>query len=160
MGTTDETAKVAELLKQFRIAMLTTTDADGTLISRPMAVQEAEFDGDLWFFAKRDSREVAQIAGRPAVGVALSSSSSWVSVSGTAEIVHDGARAKELWNSAVEAWFPEGPEDENIVLIKVHAEGAEYWDSAGSRITTLLSYAKSKVTGQRPDLGENERVEL
>ncbi len=160
MSTNDETAKVAELLKQFRIAMLITTDTDGTLISRPMAVQEAEFDGDLWFFAKRDSREVAQITARPAVGVALSSSSSWVSVSGDAEIVHDQAKAKQLWNSAVEAWFPEGPEDENIVLIKVHADGAEYWDSAGSRLTTLLSYAKSKVTGQRPDLGENERVEL
>ena len=47
--TDDNTAKLAELLKKFRIAVLTTVDSDGTLISRPMAVQEAEFDGDLWF---------------------------------------------------------------------------------------------------------------
>ncbi|MDQ2835979.1 MAG: pyridoxamine 5'-phosphate oxidase family protein [Actinomycetota bacterium] len=160
MSATDETAKVAELLQHFRIAMLTTTDQDGQLISRPMAVQEAEFDGDLWFFADRESREVSQIVARPEVGVALSSNSSWVSLSGKGEIVDDRAKARELWNSAVQAWFPEGPDADNIVLIRVRASGAEYWDSAGSRVTTMLSYAKSRLTGKRPDVGENERVEL
>lgn len=158
--TDDSTATVAELLTKFRIAMLTTIDADGTLTSRPMAVQETEFDGDLWFFAQRDSHQVSQIRANPRVGVALSSNDAWVSVSGQAEVVEDNAKAHELWNSAVEAWFPDGPDDPNVVLLKIHAEGAEYWDSPGSRITTLLSYAKSKLTGQRPDVGENERVDL
>lgn len=158
--TDDSTARLAELLKKFRIAMLTTVDADGALISRPMAVQETEFDGDLWFFAERGSRQVEQLHLNPAVGVALSSNGAWVSVSGTAEVVEDNAKAHELWNSAVEAWFPNGPDDPNVVLLKVHADGAEYWDSPGSRVATLLSYAKSKLTGKRPDVGENERVEL
>jgi general stress protein 26 len=156
----DSTAKLAELLKKFRIAMLTTVDAEGALTSRPMAVQEAEFDGDLWFFAQRDSTQVGQLRRNSEVGVALSSNSAWVSISGTAEVVDDPAKAKQLWNSAVEAWFPDGPEDPNVLLLKVHADGAEYWDSPGSRVTTLLTYAKAKLTGKRPDVGENERVEL
>jgi general stress protein 26 len=160
MTDQDDIAKVAELLQKFRIAMLTTTDADGTLTSRPMAVQEAEFDGDLWFFAQRDSRQVEHLRRQPAVGVSLASSDSWVSVSGTAELVTDPAKARELWNSAVEAWFPEGPEDPGVLLIKVHAEGAEYWDTPGGRVTTLLSYAKSRLTGGRPDVGDNARVDL
>ena len=158
--TDDNSAKLAELLKKFRIAMLTTVDSEGTLISRPMAVQEAEFDGDLWFFAQRDSRQVEQLHTNPEAGVALSSNDAWVSISGTAEVVTDRAKAHELWNSAVEAWFPDGPDDPNVVLVKVHADGAEYWDSPGSRVTTLLSYAKSKLTGKRPNVGENERVDL
>ena len=32
--------------------MLTTVDADGHLTARPMAQQEVEFDGDLWFFVE------------------------------------------------------------------------------------------------------------
>ncbi|HEX2902418.1 MAG TPA: pyridoxamine 5'-phosphate oxidase family protein [Jatrophihabitans sp.] len=158
--TDDSTAKLAELLKKFRIAMLTTVDSDGRLTSRPMAVQEAEFDGDLWFFAQRDAHQVANVRTQPEVGVALASKDAWVSIHGRAAVVDDNAKAHELWNSAVEAWFPDGPDDPNVVLLKVIAEGAEYWDSPGSRVTTLLSYATSKLTGSRPDVGENERVEL
>src|SRR5690606_30642051 len=42
--------KLRELIKDIDIAMLTTVDEDGSLRSRPMGTQEAEFDGDLWFF--------------------------------------------------------------------------------------------------------------
>jgi len=153
-------ARLAKLLQKFRIAMLTTVAEDGALTSRPMAVQEAEFDGDLWFFAQRDSHQVAYIRRQAEVGVALASTDSWVSVAGTAEVVEDRDKARQLWNSGVEAWFPDGPDDPAIVLIKVHADGAEYWDSPGSRVTTMLSYAKSKVTGRRPDVGESRTVEL
>ena len=155
-----EIAKLADLLKKFRIAMLTTVTGDGALTSRPMAVQESEFDGDLWFFVQRDADQVQQLRNNPTVGVALSSSDTWVSISGTAELVEDSAKAHQLWNSAVEAWFPNGPDDPNVVLLRVHADGAEYWDSPGSKVLTVLSYAKSKLTGKRPDVGENERVDL
>lgn len=155
-----EVAKLAELVKKFRIAMLTTVSTDGALTSRPMAVQEAEFDGDLWFFAQRDSDQVRHLRADPTIGVALSSADTWVSISGSAEIVQDRAKARQLWNSAVEAWFPAGPDDPNVVLLKVHAEGAEYWDSPGSKVMTVLSYAKSKLTGKRPDVGESQKVDL
>ena len=65
-------------------ALLTTVDAEGHFVSRPMAQQEIEFDGDLWFFAERDSRKVAQLGVDPHVGVSLSSNDTWVSLSGTA----------------------------------------------------------------------------
>jgi hypothetical protein len=44
----EDTRKVAGLIKgNPPKAMLTTTAPDGTLTSRPMALQEVEFDGDL-----------------------------------------------------------------------------------------------------------------
>jgi len=160
MTDQSEVEKLAELVSKFRIAMLTTVTADGALTSRPMAVQETEFDGDLWFVAQRDSDQVHQLRADPTIGVALSSSDTWVSISGTAEIVEDRAKVRELWNSAVQAWFPNGPDDPDVVLVKVHADGAEYWDSPGSKVMTVLSYAKSRLTGNRPDVGENEKVDL
>jgi general stress protein 26 len=160
MSDQSSTAKVAELAKDIRVGMLTTLEADGQMVSRPMALQEAEFDGDFWFFAERNSRKAAHIAANPAVSVTLSSGQTWISVHGHARIVTDTAKAKELWNKAVEAWFPQGPEAASIVLIKVDGDGAEYWDTPGGRLATAISFAKAKVTGQPYDGGENERVSL
>ncbi|MEJ5868046.1 pyridoxamine 5'-phosphate oxidase family protein [Pseudokineococcus sp. 5B2Z-1] len=153
-------AKVAELIKDVKVCMLTTTGAAGRLVSRPMAVQEVEFDGDLWFFAEEDSSKVDQVRHGAHVNVAFASGDSWVSVAGDAEVVRDVAKAKELWNPGVEAWFPDGPEAPGIVLVKVHADTAEYWDTPGGRAATLLSYVKSRATGQPYSGGENETVRL
>ena len=46
---TDRTANIqhlASLIKDVEIAMLTTTQADGRLVSRPLGTQQVEFDGD------------------------------------------------------------------------------------------------------------------
>jgi general stress protein 26 len=158
--STQPAAKVAELLKGERFGMLTTTDSEGTLISRPMAMQAVEFDGDLWFFAARDSRKIAHLTARPQVNVAVSSSDTWISLTGTAVVVPDVAKKRELWNSVVEAWFPDGPDDDGVVLLKVEADSAEYWDSPGGRVATAISFAKAKLTGERYSGGENEKVDL
>ena len=158
--TTDDTRKVAELLKGERFGFLTTITMDGRLTSRPMTLQEVEFDGDLWFFAERDSNPVQHIAASPEVNVGVGSGGTWVSLTGDAIVVEDAAKKRELWNGAVEAWFPQGPDDDGVVLIKVQAESAEYWDTPGGRLATAFSFVKAKVTGQRIEGGENEKVDL
>ena len=156
----DQTRKVAELLKGERFGFLTTITMDGRLTSRPMTLQEVEFDGDLWFFAERDSNPVRHIADSPQVNVGAGSGGTWVSLSGDAVLVTDVAKKRELWNSAVEAWFPQGPDDDSVVLLKVEADSAEYWDSPGGRLATVFSFAKAKLTGERISGGENEKVDL
>ena len=158
--TTNPVRKVAELLDGERFAFLTTTAPDGTLTSRPMTLQDIEFDGGLWFFAERDSNPVQHIVSSPQVNVGAGSGGSWVSLTGRARVVDDRAKKRELWNSAVEAWFPDGPDDDSVVLLKVEADSAEYWDSPGGRRATVFSFAKAKLTGERIEGGENEKVEL
>lgn len=158
---TDEgTRKIAELVTDARIAMFTTVDPGGHLVSRPMGLQEVEFDGDLWFFADDRSDTASEVAANPTVNVSFSSGDSWVSVSGSCEVVQDREKMRELWNSFVEAWFPDGPDTPNVVLLKVHAHAAQYWDSPGAKVVQLLSMAKAKLTGQRYDGGETGTVEL
>lgn len=153
------TRKVAELIQGHRLAMLTTVAEDGTLTSRPMALQETEFDGDLWFYAERAARKLDHVTANPQVNVTVGSGSTWVSLTGTAVVVDDADKKRELWNPVVEAWYPDGPDDEGLVMLKVVADSAEYWDTPG-RIATLVSYAKAKVTGERFEGGENERVDM
>jgi general stress protein 26 len=152
-----------DLVKGARIAMLTTMTADGRHVSRPMAVQDVEFDGDLWFFTYSDSDLVSQVRTHPQVNVSFSDDKqhAWVSLAGAAEQLNDRTKAEELWNPMLKAWFPDGLETPNLTLIKVHAESAEYWESAhSSRVVSLLGMAKAAVTGKTPDAGENETVRL
>ncbi|WP_041840735.1 pyridoxamine 5'-phosphate oxidase family protein [Actinoplanes friuliensis] len=151
------------LVKDARISMLTTMTAEGRHVSRPMALQDVEFDGDLWYFTYANSDLVAQITTNPQVNVSFSDGKqhAWVSIAGTAEQVNDRAKAEELWNPLLKAWFPDGLETPELTLVKVHAETAEYWESAhSSSVITLLGYAKAAVTGKTPDAGENETVRL
>ncbi|MBY6707303.1 pyridoxamine 5'-phosphate oxidase family protein [Rhodococcus sp. BP-241] len=162
--TTDErtegTARVAELLSDATLCMFTTHGTDGHLKARPMALQETEFDGDLWFFAANDSRKVADIRSDPSVNVSFQSGTSWVSLSGRASVVLDDAKKKDLWSQGVAAWFENGPESDEVVLIRVESEGAEFWSAPGSKVSTLIAYAKSRITGDKPDVGDNEKVDM
>jgi len=159
MADTTELAKLNELLKKFRFAMVTTRAADGTLTAHPLTVQEHETDGDLWFVVSRHATAAEHVQHDPHVGVSFSSNDSWLSLAGSAQIVDDDAKLKEEWNAGLEAWFPKGPEDPDIVLLKVSAESGEYWDSPGGRVASVLAFVKHKVTGERLE-GDNEKFDL
>lgn len=159
MTETHPIQRVAELIKDFRFAMLTTRSAEDSLVAHPLTVQETEFDGDLWFLVSKSASFVTDIGRDERVGISLSSNGSWVSLSGTASLVEDAAKVRELWSPTVEAWFTEGPDDPDVGLLKFSAESAEYWDSPGGKLASLFSFVKAKVTGEQYD-AENETVEL
>ncbi|UFN42635.1 pyridoxamine 5'-phosphate oxidase family protein [Nocardioides okcheonensis] len=163
MAHDEGAAKVAELVDDARICMMTTMTSDGRHVSRPMGLQEAEFDGDLWFFTYDDSDKARQIAEHDQVNVGFSDQkqSAWTSVSGRAEVVHDRQKAEELWSPMLKAWFPDGLETPGLALIKVHADSAEYWESSSSKVVRLIGLARAAATGD-PDKfpATNETVEL
>lgn len=156
-------ATVAGLVEQARICMLTTMTSDGRHVSRPMAVQEVAFDGDLWFFCYDDSAKAAQVRSAPQVNVAFSDMkhSSWTSIAGTASVVHDRAKEEELWSPALEVWFGDGLDTPGLALLKVEAETAEYWDAANSKVKQLIGGLRAAVSGD-PDKfpAQNETVRL
>lgn len=162
--TRDEAiAKLADLIKDVRIAMLTTVAKDGSLHSRPMAVQQVEFDGDLWFFTGEDTLKSHEIADDSHVNVACAdpSSQTYVSVSGRARLVHDRAKIEELWNPMYKAWFPKGLDDPQLALLKIEVDSAEYWDAPSSTVAHIAGFIKAVATGQpATKIGENQRLEL
>jgi len=144
------------LIKDINIAMLTTID-EGVLRSRPMATQEAEFDGDLWFFTSKQTHKAQEIEKDNRVNVSYSEpeDNRYVSLSGTAELVDDREKIEELWSPLFLAWFPKGLEDPNLILLKVSVEHAEYWDATSSTLVAAFGLLKSLVTGERADSGEH-----
>ena len=158
----DSVNKLGELIKDSKFAMLTTIHEDGSLRSRPMATQQVEFNGDLWFFTGLGTSKVHELREHQQVNVAYSNpdDNSYVSVSGTASIMRDRDKMRELWNPAYKAWFPKGLDDPDICLLKVEVQGAEYWDAANSKLVQLAGFVKAVVTGTRYDAGENRELDL
>ncbi len=159
---TEHLQKLAKLIKDINIAMLTTAEDDGTLRSRPMATQKTEFDGELWFFTAIHSPKMDEVRKEQHVNVSYArpDKNTYVSMSGKAVIVQDRQKIEELWNPILKAWFPKGLEDPELSLLKVNVEAAEYWDSPSSPVVQVVGLAKALVTGKPAKGGENEKVEL
>lgn len=157
-------AELADRIKPVRFAMFTTVDQYGHLVSQPMTRQDTDADGGVWFFTSTLTDLWENIAHQPEVNLAFSEPEDnlYVSVSGTAERVVDRARIHALWNPMVQAWFPNGPEDEHVVLVRVVPHSAQYWDSDESKMVRMFQYAKAVITGQTPDIdpGEHGKISM
>ncbi len=158
----DHIKKLHDMIKDIKFAMLTTVEEDGTLRSRPMATQEFEFDGDLWFFTSADATKVNEVQHESHVNVSYSEpkDQKYVSVSGTAQLIRDKSKIEELWNPLFKAWFPEGLHDPQLALLKISVDKAEYWDSPSSKVVRLLGFAKALATGKQiGNPGDNAKIE-
>ena len=145
---------LAALIRQIRIAMLTTLTAEGVFRSRPITTHGARFDGDLWFLTRVDSAKLDQVRQHHRVGLtyARPTDNTYVSVSGTAQVVIDRSKAEELWDPSYHVWFPGGPSDPDLALIKATVELAEYW--AAPALTWPLS---AGFVVMAPDLRDDPR---
>jgi general stress protein 26 len=48
--------------------------------------------------------------------------------------VEDDDRKRELWQDELETWFPGGPEDDGVVLLKVNAGRVHAWTQDGELV--------------------------
>jgi len=158
-----ERERLAELIKDLRVAMFTTFPADGgPPHTRPMYTQKVEpesFDGDLWFMTAAASNKVREIDGNAAVMVTYSDAGKerYVVVHGEAYAEVNAAKAKELWNIHDTGWWPGGPTDPNMRLIRVAVSRAEYWEGP-SQASYMLSLLKAVVKGDRIELKSDHGV--
>jgi general stress protein 26 len=159
-ATAEDERTIADLVEKASIALVTTVAEDGSLVSRPLAVQQREFDGDLWFFTEDPSPKTAQVRANDQINVAIQAGHGWLSISGRASVSRDQATIDELWNTGAEAWFEGGRDDPAVALLRVQGVTAEYWTSKAPMVVTLAKYAKAAVTGGRPNVGESKVVEL
>jgi general stress protein 26 len=70
----------------------------------------------------------------------------------------DLCRAKKLWNEEQQTWWPGGPDDPNVLIMRVELDKAEMWDGPASSAIAAFEFAKARVTGTKPNLGENRKV--
>ena len=155
------------LVEGIDIAMLTSRNFDGTLVSRPMSTQEKRPRVDFWFVTSTDTHKVDEIEAQPEVNLAYYNNKSreWVSVSGTARIITDRDLIRTLYKPDWKAWFGDeggdrngGPNDPRLALIEVEAHEATYLKSNQPRAVMLFKVAKAMITGDPPKVGDMRHV--
>jgi general stress protein 26 len=162
MSRESEFEKLCEMIKDIDFCMLTTVDENDELHSRPMSLNgDVDEEGNLWFFTSSSSHKASEIERTPNVNVSFvdTSDQRYVSISGTAQLVHDRNKIKELWKPVLKAWFPDGPDQPDVVLLKVKMTKAEYWDGPSSTISQAVSFVSAILTGKQVELGENKKLD-
>lgn len=158
-----------DLIQQIKTTMFTTRRADGRLVSRPMATQKRDPIADLWFVADIESHKMDELESDANVNLSYFDTGSyeWVSVSGTATVSTDRDEIRRLYEPDWKAWFGEvdevrdgGPDDPRLALILVDADTVIYMKQDKPKPVVLFEVVKGMVTGQKPDLGEPERLDM
>ncbi len=123
--------KMAELIKDAETCFFCTSAADGSIDARPMAVQQVDEQGNLWFLSADDSHKNQELKADSKVRLFFQGSphSDFLHLEGTATVSRDKAKIKELWKFVLKTWFTEGEDDPRITVIKVAPSYGYYWDT-------------------------------
>jgi general stress protein 26 len=150
---TEATERLKALVEDIDFAMLTTQDARGNLVSRPMSTREMDPWGDIWFFTAEDTKKVAEAEEEHDVGLSYADAKRmrYVSIAGRASIVHDEDRMKALYTPSLDIWFEDGLETPGIALLKVTPVEAELWQPAHGKLVVAAGMLKSLFTKDTPD---------
>jgi general stress protein 26 len=115
----------------------------------------------IYFFTDVRAQKDDEIAQYPQVclGFADTSGQKYVSVSGTAQIMSDIEKMKQLWTISAKVWWGTA-QNPNVRLIKITPQQAEFWDAPGNLISNLR-VAFSLLKGSPPDhTGEHKKMNL
>ena len=139
----DAVEKIREIAKDANICMFVTDLSNLPLAGRPMATQEVDEEGNIWFMSDRNSDKNQEIDNDDKVQLFYSHTGNYeyLSIFGRAEIVNDRTKIEELWTPMAKTWFREGKDDPNISLIKVIPEDAYYWDTKNNKMVSLVKFA-------------------
>ena len=82
----------------------------------------------------------------------------FVAITGRAEVVRDPQKVSEMWREHFKAWFPQGQNDPNLVLIGVTPVQGEYWDnSGGNKVSYAMEALRAYMSGTRPNIKEGSQ---
>lgn len=136
MKDSKEFRAVGDVMAKIDFCMMQTVGEHG-VNTRPMSNNgEVEYDGDNWFFARRDSTKVGEILADDRVHLTFADNegANFIAVWGSGEIVDDVGLKKELWQESLGRWFENGPEDPEVTLIKVSANRIQTWGRMGDHV--------------------------
>jgi general stress protein 26 len=162
MSKQDNTDRVWGIIAKVGVCMLTTHFAGGGLRARPIEARPDRAAGLIFFVTDVHSAKEREIEAAPDVGLVFidPSDNAYLSITGRATVVRDMAKTKAIWRMTDDVWWPDGPSDADVCLLRVEPLTAELWDGPASATVTVIELVKAKLTGTEPNLGENRKVKI
>ena len=115
--------------------------------------------GLIWFVTDVRSGKEHEIEAEHDVGLVFidAKAKAYLSITARAEVRQDHAKAAEIWKRTDNMWWS-GPDDPNVRVLRVQPLTAELWDGPASAAVAAFEFAKARITGAKPNLGENRKV--
>jgi general stress protein 26 len=159
MNEQNNSDRVWDIIEKVGVCMLTTQFAGG-LRARPLEARPERKSGLIFFVTDVHSAKEHEIAAAPDVGLVFidQKDKAYVSITGHAQVIRDVAKTKVVWQKTDAVWWPRGPSDPDVCLLRIKPLTAELWDGPASAAVAAFEFAKARLTGAEPNLGENRKV--
>src|SRR5215204_5119687 len=155
---TDKLDRVWDIIEKVGVCMLTTRFPGG-LRARPVEARPDRAAGLIFFVTDLRSGKEDEIEAEHDVGLVFidPKDKAYLSITATAQVLQDHAKVREIWKSTDDLWW-NGPDDPNVCVLCAQPLTAELWDGPSSKTVAAYEFAKAKLTGKKPKLGENRKV--
>lgn len=149
---------VWDMVDAIDICMFVTKRGD-EMHGRPMSTIGKREDGKIYLLTDKATAKDDEIEQDSAVYLGYCKGPRHLSINGDAEVSSDRAIIKRVWTPSAKAFWPNGPDDPNIVAILVTPHAAEYWDGPNG-IVASVKMAFAIATGKTPEFGANAKVAM
>src|SRR6187402_1346250 len=119
MSERDSTERVWHIIEKVGIAMLTTTFPGG-MRARPVEARPERDAGLIFVVTDVRSGKEHEIEAEHDVGLVFidAKAKAYLSITARAQVLHDHAKAKEIWKSTDGLWWS-GPDDPNVCVLRI-----------------------------------------
>jgi general stress protein 26 len=151
--------RVWHVIETVGVCMMTTR-FEGGLRARPLEARPDRDKNLIWFLTDRRGLKDDEIGAHSEVGLAFvyPKEKVYLSITGRAFVSQNPSQAKKLWNRDQQVWWPGGPNDPNLLVIRIEPVLAEMWDGPASSVVAAYEFTKARMTGRKPSLGEKRKV--
>jgi general stress protein 26 len=129
------------------------------LRARPVEARPERDAGVIWVVTDLRSGKEHEIEAEHDVALTFvdAKANAYLSLTARAQVHRDQAKAAQIWKSTDAMWW-RGPDDPNVCVLRVAPITAELWDGPSSKAVAAFEFVKSRLTGAKPNLGENRKV--
>src|ERR1700733_5573437 len=158
MAKENHLTRVWQIIERVGVCMLTTHFAGG-FRARPVEPRPDRAAGLIWIVTDLRSGKEHEIETGHDVGLTFvdAKEKAYLSLTARAEVRRDPAKAAAIWRSGDNLWW-NGPDDPNVCVLRITPLTAELWDGPASTAIAAFEVVKARLTGEKPNLGENRKV--
>ena len=151
--------RVWDIIESVGVCMLT-TQAGGRLRARPVEPRPDPKSGVIFVVTDVRSAKQEEIEAKPDVNLVFidAKAKAYLSISARACVTKDICTLEEVWRLTDSVWWPGGPTDSNLCLLRIEPQTGELWDGPASTAVAVFEFAKAFATGTQPALGQNRKV--
>ena len=129
---------------------------------QPMAAFGDKAGDAIWFFTKKDTDLVTQTgAAHDAMVCIMAKDMEFQAcIHGALTPDTDLAKRDAYWSPFVSAWYPDGKDDPDLIMMRLDPSDARVWVSKKGPFRYPLEIAKANASHSLPDVGGKADVKL